>query len=143
MSDFYTIELRVYLVSGTPNDVSCALGLRPTSERQKGDSAGPGKTFNETMWGYGQQQQNGALIEWLSFDDGVRSLLEELRELLPKLLELKKQGHETLLWCGHFHESFGSGPTVSVNVMRELVEFDLSLNIFTYGYYGESPSLDL
>ena len=130
MADYYTIEFRIYGKFLDLAQTSKLLGLVPTTTQTMHEHAYSDKRFEECMWGFGQKDGAG-IKEWSLLDTGISSLLDKLLPL-KKEIEMLQRDNETVLWCGHFHEDFGSGPILSPKLLARIVGFGLGINISTY-----------
>lgn len=131
MADYYTVEFRIYGDVLDFDQISGNLGLVSTNLQTKGERVSSSKKFKKSMWGYFQKEKGKGSKEWPSLEDGIQSLLEELVPLKEKIRAYQKQ-NKTVLWCGHFHDTFGSGPTFSTRLLKEMSELGVEVNLSTY-----------
>lgn len=131
MSDSYTVEFRIYGKSLDFEQTSKDLGLLPTTLQTMGELAYSNKRFEKSMWGYAQVEEGKGTKEWSSLEDAIQALLEELKPL-KKRIRLYQTRNSTVFWCGHFHNTFGSGPTLSSKLLKEVADLGIDIDISTY-----------
>lgn len=136
MSNYYTVEFRIYGDVLDFDQISRNLGLVSTSLQTKGERVSADKKFTKSMWGYDQTEEGKGAKEWPSLENGIQSLLEELVPLKEKIRAYQKR-NKTVLWCGHFHDTFGSGPTFSTRLLKEMSDLGLEVDLSTYFYSNE------
>ena len=110
--------------------VSTKLGLRATTFLKKGESMGPKRQRELSVWSF-ELGPSANTLAWQSLDDGLRHLAEKLLPLKSRLEELR-QRYSTYAYCGHFGSGFGGGPSISPETLRMLAELGLTLTIKTY-----------
>ncbi len=128
--DNYTVEFRIYGVGLDTDEISQILGLTPSTIQQEGEKRDRNTEFRQSMWGYGKTTGNG-LLQWQSLEDGIQDLLLDLLPLKSQLLNCSKES-QFIFWCGHFHDTFGSGPMLSNHLLVAVSNLRASIEISTY-----------
>jgi hypothetical protein len=135
--DYYTVEFRIYGANLDIDKVSKNLGLNPSTIQIQGKRRDRNSTFSESMWGYGKVDGSG-LKQSSSLEDGIADILLDLTPLKTQLRNDFKNA-VYLFWCGHFHDTFGAGPSLSSQLMRSVSRLGASINISTYFDDGIGP----
>jgi hypothetical protein len=125
----YTVELRFYGDALEPVEVTRYLDLLPSNS-----SVGKGGTAKRAVrpfWAYNGHGKVGFQSEWASLEQGLEFLLQQLRPLHGKIVDLSKR-FDGIWWCGHFQASFDGGPTLSAKVLAEVASYGLPLFVDNY-----------
>lgn len=140
MNDFahhtYSIALRIEGLEVLPSVISAELGLAPSHTRERDEPRGTSGKFRQGLWSYSAtNQSDGVIVEWTSLEDGLLSLIDELR---PKhdLISRYARDFDVCWWCGHFQKSFDGGPHFSPMLFKKLADFGIPL--FLDNYFSET-----
>jgi len=127
MTDFYTVELRISGKEFLPSELTQVLEIQPTHVRHVGERRSVSSTFDQAVWSYAGMAGD----EWASLEEGLASLMQEL---LPKreLISTYAKRFDACWWCGHFQSSFGGGPLLSPDTLRDLADFGIPLALSSY-----------
>lgn len=129
----YTVELRITGENLVPEEVTRALGFKPSQVRRKGEPRSEGSKWTTNMWAF--EALPLGRDDWPSLGDGIASLLSTLNPVRSQL-QAFSAANDIYLWCGHFTSSFDGGPTLSSALLKSLGEFGVQLVLDTY---CESP----
>ena len=73
------------------------------------------------------QQLGEALTTLSAFNPKSRAELDEWYKQARRL-----ENCDTVLWCGHFHETFDAGPRLSTELIKQVADFEFDIIISTY-----------
>jgi hypothetical protein len=124
----YTVEFRILGPTLDAEAVSRDLGLAPCQTRTPSAHDARGRVA-QGMWAYNGPP--GSPREWVSLEEGVRYVLENLWPHRDKIATYYATSRP-LWWCGHFQSAFDGGPTLSAELLRKLGEFSVELYIDNY-----------
>lgn len=138
MTDYYTVEFRLYGTELDPDGVTQELGVRPSIVQRKGESAGGGRPFKESAWGLARTNNDGGVAEWGSLQEGLEDVLELLEPLKSKIIALDP-ALKRVFWCGFFHKSIGSGARLDAAILTKIVALGAEIELSIY--YCEEGSV--
>ena len=110
----YLVELRIIGDWLDEEEVSRHLGLKASQFSRKGEVQFQ-KALQRSVWQLDSRPSKDSL-EWLSLEEGLTRLIEELMPVKGALDELQTSSDVSIV-CGHFTSSFGGGPTLSPSVL--------------------------
>ena len=128
----YSVQFRISGKDLDPHEVTRRLGLEPCQIRIAGEKRSQTALWEESLWAFdGVPEANVSPIEWSSLEEGLSAVLESL---LPKkkLILAYAASFDVIWWCGHFQTSFDGGPTLSVQLLRDLAAFGAPLYLDNY-----------
>ncbi len=123
----YNIEFRLSGESLHPEDITAALGLKPTTSWHAGDIVGQ-RPRTAGLWGYAP---GGVWRQWQSLEPALSNLLDELEPLKDRIHKLQSS-YESYLWCCHFNPEIAGGPRFSHTLLKRLANLEVELYVDTH-----------
>jgi Domain of unknown function (DUF4279) len=127
----YSVDLKIVGNISTEEEISKALGIKPTTFFKKGEPKSPSRNWNESSWTLSMRPSAGDDLEWDSLEDGLGALLDQISPLKPSIDKLKQE-YRVLIYVGHFATGVGGGPMFSPSLLKRLATAELELVISTY-----------
>jgi hypothetical protein len=126
----YSVALRISGEDLDPAEVTARLGLSPTEARISGQPRPGNKSvWDESMWEY--EVWPDKKTAWSSLEEGLLTLLSAFRSS-GQILEGYQRTGNVFLWCGHFSSSFGGGPSLPAELLKQLGDFGVELYLDTF-----------
>jgi hypothetical protein len=125
----YTIALRIQSRELNPPRITKELNLAPTQTRAVGEWRSVDTVWDKALWELQTFPETGS--HWESLETGLDSLLKIFMRHKNVLQEYRSK-HEVFIWCGHFSSSFGGGPYLSAEILKDLGDFGVPLWIDAY-----------
>ena len=126
----YTVELRFSGDQLELSEISARLNLQPSNAFSQSQSQIHTRK-RRPFWAYNGHGALGFQSEWISLEDGLKFLLENLSSKKPEIVALADQ-FDGLWWCGHFQASFDGGPTLSPKLLTEIGSYGIPMRIDNY-----------
>lgn len=127
----YTVQFRLYGSDLVPSEISAQIGLNACNGSRRPAVKKNGKPTNG-IWAYdGSEDMAVKKTEWSSLEEGIIFVLEKIKPYHSAVLECSKI-YQGIWWCGHFQSSFDGGPTLSVNILKEISQFGFPIFIDNY-----------
>jgi len=132
--DEVTVTLRVMGDDLDPDEVTRQLGVQPTRSRKKGQSLKSGHISRSGIW-----MLEGNDPKPTPLDEQIDHLLARMTDDLTVWTALSKRFRMDV-YCGLFVATWSRGESVSLEIMKKLVDRGTSLGLDIYGPDESMPS---
>jgi hypothetical protein len=129
----FTASFRIMGKDLDPEEISGALGLKPTQSHRRGDARPSAKgrayaPFDEGLWSLASTRGDEAAL-----DEHLDDLLPRLASRMPALDALKKEGLRRDVFIGVFSREGNFGYAISAANQSRLARLGVELSFDVYG----------